>query len=287
MARLGVFGQVKPPPGLTINWGNPLTQGLACVMPFNEGSGGIIKNVLAPANNPNGDPVFVNSNTQQSTGTNIGWKYGNRGVGAFQTPANGTGLLWNDPASLAYADDFTLFAIASIDGNSATTRSLMANYEGGSTNIVQWGLDSSNNMFCHVGNLTNTGAAGTNLPVNVGALRAFALTRVGSGGAIKFYLDGTLDQSTTDTSSPGWATAGKWHTLDNTNGNVNWSGQITCFYIWKGRALTDTEVASVSADPWQLFMPAGPQFKNWITIAATPPTFVPVFEDAMLQLYPQ
>ena len=223
-----------------INWGNPLTEGLAFFAPLNEMAGAPF-NVL-PAPNP---AVTMGSAS-----------WGARGV---IQPAASVAPRWSTTAGEVGLNNFTVLLITDCPAGAAF--SYMCSNRLGADSNQFWGLCSNLNAggsvasgyIAFVG--INGGAIKQNANTNSAVLDGTVKVIVGvkSGGRYgTLYVDGkafpTVDAASY-TYSSGLNTLGLGMYFTGTNYSSPATHQMLA--VWN-RALSPAEVAAISANPWQL-----------------------------------
>ena len=223
-----------------INWGNPLTEGLAFFAPLNEMAGAPF-NVL-PAPNP---AVTMGSAS-----------WGARGV---IQPAASVAPRWSTTAGEVGLNNFTVLLITNCPAGAAF--SYMCSNRLGADSNQFWGLCSNLNAggsvasgyIAFVG--INGGAIKQNANTNSAVLDGTVKVIVGvkSGGRYgTLYVDGkafpTVDAASY-TYSSGLNTLGLGMYFTGTNYSSPATHQMLA--VWN-RALSPAEVAAISANPWQL-----------------------------------
>lgn len=106
-----------------------------------------------------------------------------------------------------------------------------------------------------------TGSPGGTRQANGGAVGAASRLRVyvgtDNGVTNRVFIDGIQQGTATagfSTADPTTIAVGGYYTSGALNSGFAWPGGIALVAVW-GRVLSDAEIASVSANPWQLFEP--------------------------------
>lgn len=227
--------RVKPWPGVGIDWDQPLCQGLQIAIPFNEGSG---------------SPYELVNNVAPLTVSNLGWASGADG---WQTTYNGssTKLLYPAPE----------FNIATGSGMSVLWRGLTTSLSSGGClvergqNNLYWCLIITGGAIILRGSASSPRATWTISGINTGALNTFVAT----DNAVQtnnMYVNGVLVSATTNAAHPPIDSTSPIAVGYNYNANNEYlTGAISLILVWN-RVLSGAEVASISANPWQIFRPA-------------------------------
>lgn len=209
------------------------------------------------------------------TGTNIAVRPGAIGLGAgsvaqntnvyrLHSVANQTTTVWERPSSAV-----TVLAYVIRTGNAAGTAPIFGNQSPSTSPFSAWSiLDVSGtgtaSFECSPGGSTRSAIASVSIPNNVPT----ALIGRYNGTNVQLFQNGVSVGSTTGSGNlvyPNDATSrgpGLGNFWNFTASNRAFVGQVYVAAIWE-RALSDTEIASISANPWQIF-----QRREWVPMAA-------------------
>lgn len=221
-----------------IDWSNPIARELRSAI---VDSGALKANAVTKANLSRSAPAYVQSkpvkNYYSAEYTFGAYDSGPIGLsGLTEFTAIALYVKTNDVGDTPYGGPFG----ASLTGE--TTRSFEVEPGGpSSTYFSVWGDNGARY------NLLADGALN---PLNVPRTIAMRL----SASVLSGYFDGAKSGA-----AAGPATLQTVHNIHvgaNPNG---WGGVVPVFYFWT-RALSDAEIASISANPWQLFKSSQPKF---------------------------
>ena len=222
----------QPQGAVEIDWSNPLTRGLQCALsPYFEH----VKNRR---------PTYSGTMAYGTSAFGRSLKGNNAGL-AF-VPVSGV----SDPMTMLYAGSINRTANPNlVAGLGSSTGSQVLAFQFSTTQIgnktiLRQTSGDTNRFFNN--NLNTVSAA------------KVALCAVATGASLDVYWNGTLDngsisiQSTGDNSAFDRACLGGIRRTGNTNADTGTDGALFCYW---NRALTASEIASISANPWQIFKP--------------------------------
>lgn len=225
----------QPQGAVQIDWSNPLTRGLQCAL----------------------SPYFEHAKQRRPTYS---------GTVAYSTRASGKSIDGNN-AGLAYASVSGVGDPVTIMYAGSMTRSALTNV------VAALGVSSGNQLigFQFSSNAANnriimrqTNAGGVTfreygLNVTTASAEKVVLCGVVTGSSsIDAYWNGKLDNGTLTTGSSGSNTSfntaalGGVQRAANTYADTDNDGALFCYW---NRALTASEIAAISAHPWQIFKP--------------------------------
>jgi hypothetical protein len=260
---------MKPPLGVRINTGHPISQGLSSCVLFNEG-GGLILN----------DSV---SGLQGALSNSNGW-------GASPSP-QGPALSFNGTstvvrvASAAYDLSDKSFTIVAWGTPTATTSYALVSRGGGNTPANSGGWVFLTNAFrskivdtsdAYLRNNSVTAAA--NLPHMWAA--AGNLVTSGTAQSVSLYTDGVLTNGS-ETDTQGMVTGsftpmiGARSDSATPNGLTFFSGVISGVLVWNSRILTATDIQQLYVDPFCFLQPQSTQRRYYWAAAPTGTLFLP------------
>lgn len=253
----------KPPAGTGIDWGNPLAQGMALLLPFAEGSG------------PPGDVASGSAwSLAGATGT-PSWAATPAGAGFSFVAANTQYLAGPRLSALGVLNtEWTVAwsgALGSVSG----------------TNVVIDGSNDNNGLILHVdgGGLTirNGGYSFVGLGYTADtAWHSYVLSYI--SGTASLWVDGapyapvsagTIDWTANPARVGASATTPTWA----------YGGTLGYFMAWR-RALPAAQAVDACANPWQLFRSPRPLWTLTVpaVAAASPPHPFPGMPEAILAL---
>ena len=229
------FWKSKPPPGVPLDWGHPLVQGLVCAFPYNEGGGVPVDHVTEriPEALPTIDPYAWTARSPY--GVTFDPKPGASGtvylIGTTLRP------IINKPLTIALgytprATDQWLYSIGSA---------------GGLRSLIHCRINSTSLDFnLWVDDLNVTGVTNA-----TDEFMSF-ICRLADDGTQSIYKNGAFVGSR--------AAGGLYAGTDrfdigrriDQGGSAN--GHFSYFYVWD-RALSEQEIAELHADPYQMFAP--------------------------------
>ena len=229
--------QSKPNPGSSIDWSQPLAQGLMGFYALNEGAGLNLYDASRVG------PALLGS----GFGATNPWASGGAGaaLNCTVTSACATAIV---PAALRGGGAMSLAAgvrpNSTWSGGAQVVSIMQTN--GSAGRILSIESSSLNYVMSSYNGTTNT--------ANVGiAKNADSVVSCSASGLTEsLYLNGSLAASGTAAFSPAWGTTSLLtvgpapYFSRNLNGIIYWAA-------WWGRVLTDQEHASLAANPWQLF----------------------------------
>lgn len=235
--------QVKPPPGTLVDPGHPMTVGLRLFLPLNEGAGAAAGNTLVD--------VSPSTNTTTITGANCyDWRACPDGHGLNRNTTSGGYLQPAAPIPIAAGGSWTFLYRGSVDS-----------IQGTNPGFWRVGATALGTTFCLI---TGTGrypwirVNGSDvLKPTSGA--AFALGqfstyvyRWANGSEASWWVDGQKLQSASSAVS---SAATSISLFGAQNAGTEWIQGVGSAWAYWDRALSDEEVAEVSASPWKAMAP--------------------------------
>jgi len=229
----------KPPVGTPLDWSNPLAQGLVGVWAFNEGVGssafsgsGGVASLLNPLWSPHG--LLFNRDTS---------KYATAPV----------------PSSTAYS----VFSIQAHDGT-ANIRSVMDQDDGTSNRVFQSRIETTSKPGFIAFNTAGSAFVVTaDNAVNANTLFTQCVTAAGTN--LSLWSDGAVKTGTLTGTLKGLSGSIPVYFGRRVTISQSFGGLIQFVSIYN-RALSPSEIASLSANPWQVYEPV----IVWVE-SATPP----------------
>lgn len=223
----------KPPLGTPIDWSNPLAQGLVGAWAFNEGAGNT-------AYNPAGRPLLLNSGAVLDS------------VTAKFDASNDYGVV----SAIPQTADMTVVYQGKINGyanNNAQLCESSSDSNGGNAFYIRPNGGGSATGRYAVGYIGPSGSLQVSFPRPTNDHTAVVvLTRL----QISAYFNGVAQPANTH-ASPAYSSLNGTQPLyfNSRGGAALFLGcSINCFYIFS-RALSPAEIASLSANPWQIYEP--------------------------------
>lgn len=253
------FWKSKPPLGVQLDQGHPLAEGLLGYWALNEGAGRQVN-----------DLARNNHGTSGATVSQTVWKGGPSGVVYDIANAGANRILIPDSSRLDVPTVFSVSALLMMRTAPVTGNQFIANIFGDGQSISNNSLlfrfgDSAAGNARRLALYVNDGSyhgvvAGTDIPLNTWTL----CTGTHDGATTKLYMGGRLITSGAN------AFSAVQDALDfvigaTTNNARPLDGPIAWVGYWK-RKLTDSEIATLSADPYQLFQP--PVWRRWFVPGA-------------------
>lgn len=249
---MALFGrwQTKPPVGTLIDWSHPLAAGLVLAAPLNEGAGGKTFNAANQAGNigvfqtgsasptwtsgPYGNAITtVSASSQYADFGDIPTLSGATRASMFCLGNRSSGNLWTTSRGTSTGERFEIFAY--------TNNSVFFIAESGAELYGYCNAPTGDfSMAMTYDGAQSSTAAGLGGYVN-GAAQSLTSPDVWAGGAI---ASGTYD-----------VLLGK-----EISDNLFSDGRYDLFMVWVGRVLTSSDVATLHANPWQLFTPPQPYY---------------------------
>jgi hypothetical protein len=229
----------KPPLGSEMDWGHPLESSLAAYWLCHEGAGRRVRDVTGKGR----DGLL--------TGSAVSWGCGpggSMGLRAVPTASTTEGMA---VPPITTGTTFTLLVRLLISSYAETYGSVIV---GPSSSIGLWarGGGVSKLTYFYIGDhLTNSVLALDRWYDAILSVRA---------GAGTWYLDGRPDGTMANVLSTNLTYVGN----DNSSNSLH--GSIAHLALWTGRALTADEARQVSAEPYALIRPAGPQ-RRYFTVS--------------------
>lgn len=229
----------QPPAGARVNWANPLTRNLLALV----------------------DP---RSNAELVRGTGlVGTRKTQPALGAVATDKNGTGYLGITPPTSAsspsaYLDiasgDITVFAVCAQIGAATNANQLFGRFKGSSAANYSVGLHTGtfNGPLARLGSYSYS--PGTASKQRLYEILPVAI--VGQSGTAYTYFRGEFVNSGayTQTAYEYDGSGARAVSIGSNGYGLAMVGVCYLGAIWN-RALSATEIATLSANPWQLFAP--------------------------------
>jgi hypothetical protein len=243
----------QPQQATQIEWGNPIARGLA--LAANPGAGAF--------------DLANNRNATASNGMTRG--AGALGVG-FKAAANSSlGMRFAD-SRMASSDgagtgDFTYLVIA--NPKPSTTREMLIASQNGAqefylcANIAVAGSTATSGRLSAFTNVGGSSGAETNGYID-GAPHVYGYSRAGAIGSL--YADGRLVAGATVLQAQMWSATSSDYVGGYNSAGFGTSNSVFLVLGWN-RALSNAEIAVISANPWQLFK--APARRLWLASAAT------------------
>lgn len=227
----------KPMLGEQIDWSNPLAKSLVGYWLMNEGAGTQVNDLSG-----NGHTGAISGATWQAElrGSSLSFAGANSGDGVAVSAVVAVPLTltaWVYP--IAYDGLYNYFLAGPTISDAFRVNS------------------SGQALVLRIGSTSYTASTGA---VSTGAWHHVAVT-VNGGGAVTYYIDGLPRGGATGASGTftlNWI--GRRDTIQSDH--YEWHGQIDSSAVYN-RALTATEIASLYADPYQLFR-RGPQPEYYV-----------------------
>lgn len=231
----------KPPVGTPIDWGNPLTQGLVGAWAFNEGGGRSAFNAV------NG-LVGTLGTTEQLT---------NRGLTNDATVNTGGAF---SPSPSWMVNNCPYSFITEVSMIATGSFNVIGGFVAGSAGFVLWGNSAGAITLKHSGLTTDRLATSNSIP-QITNNTPVKIAAIFDGANRLIYTDGKLKSSASTTGT--YVAPTTAFGLGGTNGgNLNgMNGCMNYSYLYS-RALSPTEIASLSANPWQIYQPE----ITWVTV---------------------
>lgn len=188
-----------------------------------------------------------------------------RGVGSMgrALQVNGSSNYYWEPFSgLISAAEVTVFSLAYIasNSNSGTNEFFTGGNSGNANPFIALGNQGSGIGFRvrDTAGVDNTLSSASLFTPAIGT-HAWAGVLSKSASRLEFWFDGSLNTSGTPNASTGAIalTNIAYGTLLRTSSGQGYANPVSiyCGYVWN-RALTASELISISANPWQIFSPA-------------------------------
>jgi hypothetical protein len=243
--------QSKPPPGTPIDPYGPFASGMIAAWAINEGTGPALYNAVNPSLYQG---VFA-ATTQAPT-----WGGGSRGASIACVTAVQQ-YVDHGVVPLSGASKATMFAM----GNRATSTIWSvgrATTTGARFFILAY--NDNNVYFNSESDGTNTKGGSTTGGVNPAGDFSVAQVFDGSQSTIANGVTGYINGAAQTLSPYGtWSAPVTLFTNTDTwrTGNANsgfTTGRFDLSLLWVGRALSALEIASLHANPWQVFLPPSP-----------------------------
>ena len=216
----------KPPLGTPIDWSNPLAQGLVGVLAFNEGGGGTVWNSLGKS-----FPLVISG-------------LGGLNNNGFETTLNSFNYVdLGQEVSWTHLTDFTL----SFDFIPKDRGYRVLISKGHYAASAGWYVE---NEFESIRFYAGTTQVGSNVPVTTGVKVNITFTQ--KNGVLCCYKDGVLKSTTSG------------YSIVNTANNLRIGDYADTGYAsnaifidvsYFSRALSASEVANQSTNPWQIYEP--------------------------------
>lgn len=235
------WGNVKPPRGARLDWSHPMNRGILADWLFNENGGSPF------------DLVSRNKAAQPSTGA-LAWVGSTRGI-ALSSTAGSKGLT---ASPVTYGKNGSLYIQAF---NQTTSAGAYLCDSVGSRYLLYRTTDAFNNFGFYINGvaISDVGTAVAPGPLaNLFSLSAWTdvvIAWTQTPPTQKFYKNGSLFASFTVAISQGVPTAQNLGI--RFNGIQPWIGMLSRFSAMS-RAISATEVAALSARPYQMIAPVIP-----------------------------
>jgi hypothetical protein len=235
---------IKPLPGTPLQWGHPLSYGLVGCWLMNEGSGSVVTN-LAKGIIENGDLGTVN------------WVPG--GLFFDETvPVGGSKVNFGRPNIAGWENVSIFIKFKWVETAQADEYALISNYTNATTSGILIRIEPATDTFelftvCEANQLRNVNL--TDLPLTSGKVHTVAF--VLDGSSLKGYVDGVLSTQTTSggiIDSTATARDLEFGQSPHVPGVDNYNGDIYTVYFWKDHALTPTEISSLHAASFPMFV---------------------------------
>ena len=222
----------QPQQAVGIDWSNPITRGL--VVSFSTPSG------------------LLDSVSNKSASIDSGFSYGANRLGqAYRFNGVTDGITFSRSHSGAYS----IFALAHPDGTSGTRN--ICSIGDGTSYAAQLRQDGSQWSFYHHSSTDKLASEASG--VTAGSVSAIVATWDGVS-TIRLYRDGL--QRGINATANSLRTVSRFNIgQDNFGAKQAWLGGINIVVFWN-RALSDAEIRSISAKPWQIFLPLNRQI--WV-----------------------
>ena len=235
--------KTKPPPGTPVDWSHPLARGLAGAWPLNERAGLVVSNAASCGHTNNG--ALVNGPT---------WGPGPNGSAVNMVSASSQYIECGNFPALNGASQVTMF-LSGLEG--ASNKNWM--FGRITTGIQRIGLIQFSNGSLYA--FANSGGGDFYIQVaTVVPLSTLGLTFDGAQPTnptkLVFYINGKAT-TTGYYGTPGTQILSSTDTVQmGRYAATNYSdGLYDTALMWIGRALTPGEMASIHANPWQLYAP--------------------------------
>lgn len=236
-SQISVPWSTQPQEVVGIDWNNPLSQDLVRCMNFGVGvidlvnankNTTVIRTNSSLVNSPEGISLLGAGTLPQ------GVVLSNKGLN--NTPFNGL---------IPDGTPFTI-AIGVVPFSASTREAIFSDYvSGGSSSSINIEQTVTNTYRFSNGNSVTTG---TTVP---GKFTHLCFTR--GSGLLNAYVDAVVGTSAASGSPTGGGSTVLGGPGDFTGG-LNFKGRIPYFFLWN-RVLSDSEIKSLSQNPWQLFEP--------------------------------
>ena len=234
----------QPQGAARVDWGNPIARGLEFVGVGTRGG------LLLAKGGPQSVAVAPS-------------RAGRSGVGPYVSSPGGTTPICQTGATGVTGSDYSLFAFGTLPSAATVRAAIDDDLDTGSPRCFQFRVNAGKVELITF-NTGGTPYFATGATLTAAQLAAgVAMAAVVAGNQIASFANGRKTSATA--SGTQRVPTGNFYVGQHKGTGANgWDGELVLVGTWS-RALSDAEVASLSANPWQLF---APERRIWVPVVA-------------------